>query len=215
VRSEEDDLYTVEYTDGDVEDFDEAEYCTGCMKTNKNEADLSPEEEAASASDADLSSDSDDNAPGARKRKPNTKKTKPNNVSSVKSTSVAGKELASMSESAIDVVNIKLETRLQKAKKKEATSCVVQEKYQAIVEDHTRRQLQNNAQQVTTMVYDRRPTLGEMSGALNRVKVGDWVEVKGDFTTSNCPYRGIGCVTCAFMHSTGPSDPQVPKLEVH
>jgi hypothetical protein len=80
-----------------------------------------------------------------------------------------------MFESAVDVVNIKLEARLQKAKNKEVKSCVVQEKYPVIVGDHTRRQLQNNAQQVTTMVHDRRPFLGESSGALSRVKVGDWL----------------------------------------
>ncbi len=46
-----------------------------------------------------------------------------------------------------------------------------------MLEEHTRRQLKNNALEVTSMVHDRRPTLGEMSDALNKGEVGDWIEV--------------------------------------
>ena len=102
-----DDLYRVEYTDGDAEDVDEAEYLKAVALFRKDTA--SSEEEAATGSDEDPSSDSKDSALAACPRKSNPKKTKPNNVSTVKSTSVAAKELATMSASAIAEVNVKLE----------------------------------------------------------------------------------------------------------
>jgi hypothetical protein len=146
-----DDLYTVSYTEGDAEEFDEAEYLAAVHlfrvnKRNKEEAEdsanLSSVEEDASPSEAELSSDSSDDKPKARQRKPHKKKLPPDNISSVTNTSVAGKEMATMSASAIHDVNLKLEGRLKKVKNKEVKACVLQEKYQDILEDHTRRQLQ-------------------------------------------------------------------------
>ncbi len=170
---------SVEYTDGDVEDFDEAEYLAACHlftmhKRSSETADLPSGEEASSASECDLSSDSDDHVPKARQRKPNKKKLLHDNVASVTNTSVAEKEMASMSASAIDEVNLKLESRLKIVKNKEVKVVILQEKYQHILEDYTRRQLLLNAPEVTIMV---RPILGDLSNALNRVKVGNWVEV--------------------------------------
>jgi hypothetical protein len=54
---------------------------------------------------------------------------------------------------------------------------VLQGKYEVMLEEHTRRQLKINALEVTAMVHDRRPALGEMSDALNKMKVGDWIDV--------------------------------------
>ena len=44
------------------------------------------------------------------------------------------------------------------------------------------------------MVHARRQTLGELTTALNRVKVGDWVEVECDYSPTKCSAGGIGCV---------------------
>ncbi len=87
-------------------------------------------------------------------------------------------------------------------------SCVVQEKYKAVVKEFTCTQLQQNAKPAASMVHDRRPTLGELSGSLRFVKVGDWVEVEGDYSTGTCASGGIGCVT--FVH-----DFEVPKSDIH
>ena len=74
--SVDDDLYTVLYTDGDAEDYDEAEYLAAVHlfrvnKRNKEEAEdsanLSSVEEDASPSEAELSSDSSDDKPKDRK----------------------------------------------------------------------------------------------------------------------------------------------------
>ena len=83
------------------------------------------------------------------------------------------------------------------------------------MEEHTRKQLQQNVPEVTTMVHARRPTLGDLADALNRVKVGDWVEVEGDFTTGYCSNGGIGCVTSAYKFCEGPSGPEIPWLDIH
>ena len=83
------------------------------------------------------------------------------------------------------------------------------------MEQHTRRQLQQNVPEVTTMVHARRPTLGDLADALNRVKVGDWVEVEGDFTTGHCSNGGIGCVISAYNICEGPSVSEILKLDVH
>ncbi len=87
--------------------------------------------------------------------------------------------------------------------------------YEVMLEEHTRRQLKINALEVTSMVHDRRPTLGETSDALCKVKVGDWIEVEGDFSTGNCSVGGIGCVTCVFNHCDGANALEVPMVDVH
>jgi hypothetical protein len=83
------------------------------------------------------------------------------------------------------------------------------------LEDCTHRQLQQNVPEVTTMVHPRRPTLGDLVDALNRVKVGDWVEVEGDFSTGHCLNGDVGCVINAYNYCEGPSAPAIPKLDVH
>jgi hypothetical protein len=45
------------------------------------------------------------------------------------------------------------------------------------------------------MIHARRQTLGELTSALNRVKVGDWIEVEANYSSRNCSTGGIGCVT--------------------
>ena len=219
--------YTVLYSDGDAHSttyYDEAEYLKAVhlyrdLKRKKEEAEdhLFPVEDLASSSEAGISSgsDSSEKKPLQRKRKPRKNKLPPDNISSVKSESVAGKELVTMSATAIEDVNLKLVKRLQKVKNKEVTACVLQEKYQDIVEEQTRRQLQQNVPEVCTMVHAPRPTLGDLADALNRVKVGDWVEVEGDFTTGYCSNGGIGCVSSAYNISEGPSVPDIPWLDVH
>ena len=216
--------YTVVYSDGDAQDYNEAEYLRGVhlyrdQKRKKEEAedDLFPVEEFASTSEADISSgsDSSEEKPVRRQRKPRKKKLPPDNISSVKSESVAGKEMVTMSATAIHEVNLKLVKRLQIVKNKEVKACVLQEKYQDIVEEHTRKLLQQNVPELTTMVHARRPTLGDLADALNRIKIGDWVEVEGDFTTGYCSNGGIGCVTSVYNICEGPSATQNPKLDVH
>jgi hypothetical protein len=222
--SVDDNLYTAIYTDGDAQHYDEAEYLAAVHlyrdeKRKKEEAEenLSLAEELASASEAEITSgsDSSEDKPKRRQRKPRKQKLPPDNISSVKCESVAGKVMLSMSATAIQEVNLKLEKRLQKVKNKEVKACVLQEKYQDIVEQHTCRQLQQNVPEVTTMVHARRPTLGDLADALNRVKVGDWVEVEGDFTTGHRSNGGIGCVISAYNICEGPSVSEIPKLDVH
>ncbi len=53
----------------------------------------------------------------------------------------------------------------------------------------------NNTRPATIMVHARRLTLGELTTALNRVKVGGWVEVECDYSVNKCSAGGIGCVT--------------------
>ena len=179
-------MYTVLYSDGDAHSttyYDEAEYLKAVhlyrdLKRKKEDAEdhLFPVEELASSSEADISSgsDSSEEKPPVRQRKPRKYKLPPDNISSVKCESVAGKEMVTMSATAIQDVNLKLVKRLQKVKNKEVTACVLQEKYQDIVEAQTRKQLQQNVPEVCTMVHARRPTLGDLADALNRVKVGDF-----------------------------------------
>ncbi len=184
-------LYSIEYTDGDVEDFDEEQrlLASHLYWDNKNGgSDISAAEEEAYSED---DTDSDDCKPRRKKSLPRT--TKRDNLD-VSSTCVAGKELATMSDAAKDVVNVVLDKRLRKVKNKEVTACILQEKYKALVEEHAAELLKNNTQPVTKMVHARRLTLGELTTTLNRVKVGEWVEVESDYSSKKCSAGGIGCV---------------------
>jgi hypothetical protein len=130
-----------------------------------------------------------------------------------------GKELATMSDEAIDLVNVALDKRLNKVKNKETKSCVLLEKYQVLVEKHAATQLIQNPQSVSSMVHGRRQTLGELTSALNRVKVGNWIEVEPNYSTGFCEAGGIGCVTNAIdVWSDTPSTIECPAtmlLDVH
>jgi hypothetical protein len=103
-----------------------SEYLAACALFREDTA--SSEEEAASGSEEEPSSDSEDSAKVARGRKSKLIKAKPDNFSTVTRASVAGKEMATMSASAVAEVNVKLEARFKKVQNKEVKSCVLQEK---------------------------------------------------------------------------------------
>ena len=166
---------TIREEEADAEEEDDAE-------------EISAAEEEADAED---DTDSDDSKP--RRKKSHQRTAKLENLD-VSSTCVAGKELATMSDAAKEVISIVLNKRLKKVKNKEVTSCILQEKYKALVEEHAAALLKNNTQPVTKMVHARRQTLGELTTVLNRVKVGDWVEVECDYSSTHCSAGGIGCV---------------------
>ena len=104
-----------------------------------------------------------------------------------------------MSATAIEMVDVALDKRLSKVKNKEVKSCVLQEKYQALVQEQAAAYLKNNAPVVTSMVHARRATLAELSNVLNRVKLGDWVEVESDYSARVCSSGGIGWV-CDYCY---------------
>ncbi len=51
-----------------------------------------------------------------------------------------------------------------------------------MLEEHTCNELKTKTVNVTSMVNGRRPTVVELADTLNKVKIGDWIEVEGDFT---------------------------------
>jgi hypothetical protein len=58
--------------------------------------------------------------------------------------------MSTMSDQAITIVDVALLfTRLKKVKNKEVKSCVLQEKYQALVEEHAATHLKSSAPDVT------------------------------------------------------------------
>jgi hypothetical protein len=104
---------------------------------------------------------------------------------------VAVKELSTMTDEAIAVVDEALDKRLKKVKNKEVKSCVLQscvlqEKYQALVEEWAVQHLQNMAPDVMSMIHQRRQTYAELANLLTKVKVGDWLEVEADYSKRVC-----------------------------
>jgi hypothetical protein len=68
----------------------------------------------------------------------------PTNLTTVRSSCIVGKELPIMSDEAIDPVNVAFDKRLNKVKDKEVESCLLLEKYQALLEEYAATQLKNN-----------------------------------------------------------------------
>ncbi len=177
-----------------MEDFDEGEYLFAydLHRDNKTKPD---NEDSASDDDTyaleDIGSESESPFPKNTSKKA-TKHLQ--NLTVVKRECIVGKELATMSATAIEKVDVALDKRLSKVKNKEVKSCVLQEKYQALVQEQAAAYLKNNAPVVTSMVHARRATLAELSNVLNRVKLGDWVEVESDYSARVCSSGGIGWV---------------------
>ncbi len=92
--------------------------------------------------------------------------------------SVAGKEISKMSENMRETVSKKkLNKRIKTVANQEVKAIVLAENYAALLRDEAIKYLRAQVAQPATMLHARRPTVFEEQGTLNKIKIGDWVQV--------------------------------------
>ena len=188
-------LYTVEYSDGDAEDLDTEEYNFAYALWLKEEG-WTPDEV--------------DNMPAPKKLNKVDKVTAPRKRAAVevinltKKSSVAGKHINAMSELERNNVVDKFSKSAKAVENKHVKACVLAVTYDTLCSTTFIEQLKSihSGRAVTTMVHCKRKTLLEEQAELASVKVGDWVDVESDYSPGLCSDGGYGCVIGLHTEAT-------------
>ncbi len=206
-RKGQDDLYTVEYNDGDVEDLDLEEYNYAYALWLKEEGWQVDECHANAVNTTGKSS--------PRKQKKTKKSTKdvpqpkgkwkataaPLKIAKLQEvvdltakTTIAGKHISAMDAEGKTAVVSMLSKTAKKNENKVVKDAVVAVAYGDACRKAFIEHLQCGHKELSAMVHARRLTIVEEQGILSTVKVGDWIEAESDYSKDIISDGGIGCV---------------------
>ena len=208
-RDGDNDIYELEYEDGDHEELATEEYQSGRALWMKHSGCEPPKSAAPCDS------------------KPRTK-TKPTKLSKAArdrigevidltaASTIAGKHLKNMSDSLKESV---IDTAVKNHKKMEnnnVKTAVLEVQYAALCHATFVEHLKAKVTPASQMLHGRRQTIIEEQGLLARIKVGDWVFATEDMSPGMNSEGGYGCVTAGnFKEKTGDQEPVLANVDVH
>ena len=188
-------LYTVEYSDGDAEDLDTEEYNYAYALWLKEEG-WTPDDVHVVTTKKKLSKV--ENATASRKR------AAVQVINLTNKSSVAGKHINAMNESERNNVVEKFSKSAKAVENKHVKACVLAVTYDKLCSTTFIEHLKsiNASRAVTTMVHCKRKSVLEEQAELASVKVGDWVDVEADYSPGLCSDGGYGCVIALHTEAT-------------
>ena len=212
-------LYTIQYTDGDLEDMDIEEYNFAYALWLK--------EEGWDIEEGDVADVQAEAVPDKSAQKKNQKKVRSlfqiqkhlivaymnalllkadgtgtavkrkkllDIVDLTSTASIAGKHLKDMNNTDKDAVVDKLTKTAKRSENKAVKAAVLAVTYDAACHAAFVKHLEEGQMEVKDMVHRKRKTIIEEQGFLSTIKVGDWVDVEADCSPGLNSDGGIGCV---------------------
>jgi hypothetical protein len=209
-----DDVYAIEYEDGDVEEIGHEEYTRGYEQWLRQSGWV-PDDVALTK----------DTKPPARKHKNPQSKAARERLAEVidltASSTIAGKHLKSMSASLKSAVIKTAEKSHKKLENKNVKAAVLEVQYAALCQAAFVQHLKGKTTAATQMQHFRRQTLMEEQGMLAKIKKGDWIFATDDMSPGLNSEGGYGCIIAlnhqeqCVANEDGDVEPILHSVDVH
>ena len=187
-RDGDNDVYELEYEDGDREEVATEEYKLGRALWIKHWG-CEPEKSAGPC----------DSQPGTKIKATKLSKAARDRIGEVidltAASTIAGKHLKNMSDSLKESVIDTAVKNHKKMENKNVKSAVLEVQYAALCHAAFVEHLKEKVTPASQMRHGRRQTIIEEQGLLARIKVGDWVFATEDMSPGMNSEGGYGCVT--------------------
>ena len=208
-------LYTVEYTDGDVEDLDDEEY-NHAYEVWLRQSGWEPEDQVIQ-----LDAKSQGFKTKTTKIRGTARKRIEEVIDLTASSTIAGKHLQSMTDIEKSMVIETAEKNHKKLENKNVKAAVLEVQYAALCHAAFVAHLQKKVTPVKEMQHFRRKTLVEEQGMLAKVKIGDWIFATEDMSPGKNSEGGYGCVVAlhykvqCVAYEEGDVDPILASVDAH
>jgi hypothetical protein len=209
-----DEIYAIQYEDGDVEEIGPAEYTVGYEQWLRQTG-WAPD---------DVTLTTDTKTP-ARKRKTTLSKKAIERLAEVidltAASTIAGKHLKSMSASSKRAVIETAEKAHKKLENKNVKAAVLEVQYAALCEAAFVEHLKRKVTPAKQMQHYRRQTLMEEQALLAKLKKGDWIFASDDMSPGMNSEGGYGCIVSltykeqCVAYEDGDVEPILQSVDVH
>ena len=209
-----DEIYAIQYEDGDVEEIGPAEYTLGYEQWLRQTG-WAPD---------DVTLTTDTKTP-ARKRKTTLSKKAIERLAEVidltAASTIAGKHLKSMSASSKRAVIETAEKAHKKLENKNVKAAVLEVQYAALCEAAFVEHLKRKVTPAKQMQHYRRQTLMEEQALLAKLKKGDWIFASDDMSPGMNSEGGYGCIVSltykeqCVAYEDGDVEPILQSVDVH
>ncbi len=197
-------FYTVQYSEGDVEDLDGQEYNVA-YELFLRESGWVP--------------DAVDVKPAALKKPSKLSEAARTRIEDVidltAATTIAGKHIQNMDASARSAVIATAAKKHRKLENSNVKAAVLEVEYSTICREAFLKHLQAKVATPTAMQHGRRQTLMESQAILARLKIGDWIFASEDMSPGINSEAGYGCI--AALHAeeqTGTAEPTIKSVDI-
>ena len=118
-------------------------------------------------------------------------------------TSITGKTLDSLTDEQKQTVSAKVDKTIKKTINQKVKSVVLEEAHRQVLEIFNIKHLTYSVMPTTAMVHKLKPTMKELLGTENAIKVGDFVEVMYEYAPGTCSDGGVGIVSAIIKDEEG------------
>ena len=203
------DVYVIQYEDGDVEEFAAAEY-TLAYELWLRQSGWVPEDATANV----------DIKPVTQKKRSKLSVAARDRIEEVMDltgvSTIAGKHLKGMSDSLKSAVVETAEKNHKKLENNNVKAAVLEVQYAALCHTSFVEHLKHKITPATQMKHGRRKTLIEEQGLLAKIKIGDWILAVEDMSPGMNSEGGYGCVVAGrWKEIEGDLEPILASVDVH